>query len=495
MQRRGATRPEGDLATSNFVARFADYSMLARIAKLGACDVWLVEQVIPGRPPECFTLYTLGAEARGSRSLADALMTSGRCAMELEHASIARTKEVLSTEGGIGILEVSVRGRTLASIIAQMQRCNNSIPLWFSLHVARRVCDALKYVSDRLECQSSQTPLHHFALGTASVSVAESGAVMVTGFGAGGLDLAINAQFGDDPLSALRPLATVSSPSLVDAATLDVLAVAGILYDLLTLGANEPSLAARRKGSVAEPWTFVPPSQHSPWIPAAIDAILCRALALECGDRFRSLGQFEQVLGAYLEEHWGRIEDAALAVFVNLLGRSEFGEEGSNDSDSVYRALRGDSQCSPETSRLSLVPNTLRFEEPCPVTRRADALRHFDSEAQGALSSLSAPSRERVTEARVAPSTPRGVAPAHDWAAAVASCTGGEVDSPGRRAAATESATGGVHALFDRGLDCLRSGDLAGADEAWSKVLLLDPAHRAAAANLKRLRLGRVKPK
>lgn len=489
------------MAALNFAARFGEYAMLARVANLGVCEVWLVERTTPPNNARCFALYTLGSGSGASPVTAKALLDNGRRAMGFSHPNIARIQDILSIDGAAAVVEESVQGRRLASIIEQIQKCRNAIPLWFSLHVVRRVCEAVEYVKTQIDADGSSESLGLESICAAQIAISEQGCVRIHGLAAGALDVWCATHAAQNHSSAPR-LRLHAAPSSGEPPNAGLLGVAGVLYDLLTSGAEQPSDDPHDSAS-AEPFAFVPPSHYAPWVPAAVDEIVRRALDRLCGDRFPDMRRFREALEAYLAERWGGVKDEDLAVFVNLLGRAEF----------EYRELS-------------------RSDDGCPVTRRADAFGRVAASApptldsgnstRGDTSARQTPSGsepDRHASMRPKPGISRSSSATHDWAAAVANNSrllddgsdDNEGVTPTARAAFEHRTAHGsgeaaktrtveqnqieptrdVAAMFDAGLDCLRLGDLAGAEAAWREVLAVDPLHRAAAANLKRLQKRR----
>jgi hypothetical protein len=101
----------------------------------------------------------------------------------------------------------------------------------------------------------------------------------------------------------------------------DVYGLGAVLYELLTGLPCRPAAAPDQTGRQARLGSLVPPQRLNPRVPRALERICCKALAAEPAGRYRSAGEMERALRAYLAwpRRWRRLGAAAALLLVGLL--------------------------------------------------------------------------------------------------------------------------------------------------------------------------------
>ena len=293
------------MATPVVVARFGRYAMQHRIGAVGACELWRVEAADPEDAQRCSVLYKLKAEHVRDRQFVEMFVADGRRAMRLRHPNISKTEEVLIDRNDVGVVSEFVDGVTVRSIVEQVRRCKNSVPVWFALHVTRAVCDALGYAHALKDEAGYPDPSHHQAFC--------SDRVVITGVGS-----ALSRQISSLQVGrALRESGEVvlerSSPR--SCAKADITGVARVLYELLTLVTLPKSLP---NGQLP----FVPPSHHAPWVQRGVGDMIERALASESVNAFTQMSQFAEAIEEHLAERRQSVQSEHIAAFIQVLARS-----------------------------------------------------------------------------------------------------------------------------------------------------------------------------
>jgi serine/threonine-protein kinase len=395
----------------------------------------------------------------------------------------------------IGIVTDPLAGITLRQLIELVTSCRNTIPVWFALHVAKRVCDALHCSHSSRDEAGTPTPIYHMRLGLGHVAITDSGRVILHGCGlAQSTARSRNSELNLDMHFA----------SMGDTAT-DIASAAKLLYQLLTLVELDEALPASATLRKLMESSLAPASIYAPWVPRDVDSVLRRALAAKDRERFEDVAKFGDALEACLSKDHRNVGDDQLAAFVQVLRFSSAPPPPKPPSRPASSSPSRLTLLQPTALTAPKLPGAEELEWETDLAQENSPISgfHFATTKQGsarANANTAVPSTPRaelleqdvkwVTDADFVeeePTRPQSVPP----------------EPPSNRTPTdtkTQPMTARTHgdtfgntatSFFDLGLDCLRNGDLDGAELAWSRALLLDPNLRSATTNLNLLRKRR----
>lgn len=207
--------------------------------------------------------------------LVDAFVQEARLGSQLAHPHVARTLAYGKLDGTYFAANELVRGPTLAEVVRQSRSAAGAIPPGVVVELIAQLCDAL----DHLHTSSPRVVL--CGLAPAAVMVSSTGRAKLIDLGIAGM--------------AARRRAGVS--------------VADPRGDLFALGAIAYELLTGRAVTVVGPEPAPPPSRWAR-VPAALDAIVLRALAADPAERWSSAVELGAALGEVAQGLGGRLRMA-----------------------------------------------------------------------------------------------------------------------------------------------------------------------------------------
>lgn len=305
------------MAILNTVAQFGRYMLRSRIADASACEVWIaeVDGADPGAQPIIFK--KLRSNLAQIPSTRECFLQRARDAALLEHDCIARVLDVVTLRAECGLAMEYVDGKSLRQLIRAVGGASNALPVWFAVHVARRICQALECAHEFRDAKGVAHPIFHGTLNPENVFLTFSGCVKVTDFGTNRLSLL--ASVGADQSSTLQS-GIRHNAAIPDPVGTDLDGVGHILYELLT-GICPPT----DDGSST---VFLPPSHYAPWVNVEVDQLLSRMLSPENQERLRKAVDVRKALDEYLSSRRHDVTARHIAGLVSLLFSEECRESG-----------------------------------------------------------------------------------------------------------------------------------------------------------------------
>lgn len=206
-----------------------------------------------------------------------------RLAGSLTHQNILQVYDIGTVEGRLYYVMQFVPGRTLGDIVR-----DGPMPWATTVRIVRELCDALDHAHAK--------GILHRDVKPENVLLGDDGAVRLFDFGLARLK---DAGFGKHSMVVGTPSHMAPEQIRGDAVDhhTDIYGVGVVAYELLTgrlpfMDGN--MLLAHTTEPVPDPRTFRPD------LPAAVTAVLTRALAKHPGDRFSSCGALATALGSAL---------------------------------------------------------------------------------------------------------------------------------------------------------------------------------------------------
>jgi eukaryotic-like serine/threonine-protein kinase len=310
------------VAILNTVAQFGRYILRTRLAAAGACEVWLAEidGTEHGTAPVVFK--KLRTELAQSAAVLESFTQRARRAMHLDHDCIGRVLDVVVDRSACGYAAEFIDGITLRQLVSAVGSAGNALPVWFAIHVTRRICQALEHAHEGVGDQGQPHRILHEHLCPENVFLTFAGQVKVTDFGLSQKSLL--------PGGSSVPQDTMRTPASSDweepqTETLvsfrqDLDGIGRVLYELLTGIAPTPS----------EPPVnvFLPPSHHAPWVKVEVDQLLSRMLVPTDPKRFQTAGEIRHALDEYLSSRRHEVTATHVAGLVSVLFSPECHESG-----------------------------------------------------------------------------------------------------------------------------------------------------------------------
>lgn len=244
---------------------FADRYQL--YALVGAGQSGVVYRALDRRHGEVVALKLLGPDALGDTGHANHVRELLRAGARVQHANVARIRDVGQLDGVIYVASEYVRGISLKDALSRTGR----IPLYAALRVARQICAGLGAIH---------------AAGTAHGALHPSNIVLAPGVDTKLLDLGLVVRppgfDHGDPTRPLRADPTYLSPQQIVGQLPnrqdDVYALGVILTEVFTAGLPQPNGSSAELCVARVEREATPPSRLWTEIPAPIEALLLQCL-------------------------------------------------------------------------------------------------------------------------------------------------------------------------------------------------------------------------
>jgi eukaryotic-like serine/threonine-protein kinase len=258
------------------------YRLEASIGSGGMAEVFRAFDTTLDRP---VAVKILAPQYATDPGFVDRFRREAQAAARLNHPNVVGVYDSGSDDGTHYIVMEYIEGRTLADFLAKGGRLEPTKAVEITMHIA-----------DALEAAHAQGVIHR-DIKTGNVMVTRSGVVKVMDFG-----IARIAEGADNVTQTAAVLGTASylSPEQaqgrpVDARS-DLYSLGVVLYEMLT---GEPPFTGDTAMAVAYRHvheTPPPPSSKNMDVPAALDAVVMRALAKNPANRYATAREFHDDL-------------------------------------------------------------------------------------------------------------------------------------------------------------------------------------------------------
>jgi serine/threonine-protein kinase len=271
----------------------------------------LVDRVAVGGMAEIFAAVRLGDAAvrpyavkrilptlAEDEELVRMFLDEARLVVQLDHPGVVPVHELGRQGAGYYIAMDYVAGLDLRALVDHARRRQTRLPVPLAAQVAWRVADALDHAHRRRDAAGAELRVVHRDVSPANVLVGFDGGVRLLDFGIA------QAAFRAGPDRAvLRGKFGYMSPEMVRGLPVDrrsdVFALGVVLHETLTgerLFTGPSELAVMERVRAAE---VRPPSVRNAEVPAALDAVVLRALAREPEARFAWASELRDALAPF----------------------------------------------------------------------------------------------------------------------------------------------------------------------------------------------------
>ncbi len=263
------------------------YQLVRQIARGGTAQVYMARDLLLDRP---IALKVLFPELSTDSSFVGRFRREAQAAANLSHPNIVPVFDWGESERTYYIVMEYVDGQPLSSII------RDQAPLEFQLaaSIAADISKALSY--------AHRHGVVHRDVKPGNVLITSDGQVKVTDFG---IARAVGTDDNVTQTGLVMGTATYFSPEQAQGLGVDgrsdVYALGVVLYEMVTgrppFSADTPVAIAYKHVSEAA----VAPREVEPRVPAALEAIIMRAMAKQPGERYPTAEDFHSDLQRYLQ--------------------------------------------------------------------------------------------------------------------------------------------------------------------------------------------------
>ncbi len=278
--------------------RFGPFLLVDRVAVGGMAEVFsAVRPDEPARRP--YAVKRMLPTLAEDEALVRMFLDEARLQVQLDHPGIVPVHALGRIDSGYYMVMDYVAGRDLRALLDRTRAAGGRLPVRLAVQIAWRVADTLDHVHRRRDASGTELRIVHRDVSPANVLLGFDGVVRIIDFGVA--QAALRRGPGRD---VLRGKFGYMSPEMVRGLPVDrrsdVFALGVVLHETLTqerLFTGPSELAVMEKVRACD---VHPPSARNPAVPAALDAVVRRALAREPEDRFAWASELRDALLPFL---------------------------------------------------------------------------------------------------------------------------------------------------------------------------------------------------
>jgi serine/threonine protein kinase len=309
--------------------RFGRYELVSRLGRGGMAETWRARLLGAAGVTKPVLIKCVLPEYSNDQAFTSMFVSEARISATLSHGNIAQVYDFGRLDGEYFLAMEFVDGQPLHRIIKRAPRFELScIPPPLAAFIGIEMCRGLHYAHSRTDDSGKSLGIVHRDISPDNVIISYEGQVKIVDFGiAKARELR---GFNTEP-GVVKGKFLFFSPEQahgeeVDART-DVWATGVVLYEMLcgrlpVEGQAHVALPKLIKGE------FPRPGVLNPDLPAELNAIVMKALAVNPDERFESCHAFGDALAGFLYSAAPRFSAMSLAHFVQELFREDLTAEG-----------------------------------------------------------------------------------------------------------------------------------------------------------------------
>jgi serine/threonine-protein kinase len=232
------------------------------------------------------------------RSFIELFLDEGRLAAKLSHPNIAQTFELGEVDGRYFMAIEYVPGQSLAAIDARARQLSRPVPMPCAMRILTQACEGLDYAHALSDADGRALNVVHRDVSPSNVMVTWHGSVRLLDFG---IARAATQLHKTQPGTTRGKLGFMS-PEQVRAGNVDrrsdIYGLGALLY-LLVTGTKPFSQVAKDRVAAFNAVIhghFPKPRDVRPDLPAPLEAIILKAMALDPAQRFQTAGELLEEL-------------------------------------------------------------------------------------------------------------------------------------------------------------------------------------------------------
>jgi eukaryotic-like serine/threonine-protein kinase len=238
----------------------------------------------------------------------------GELTRRLRHPAIVTVYETGVSAGAPFIVMEYVDGRNLRQILAQCAARGILLPIDFAAYLAHVIAQALDCAHTACDDDGRPLGLVHCDVSPSNVFVSRLGEVKLGDFGVA--RTVAEGGAGQAALGKVRYLAPEQIRAQVVTAAADLFALGAVLFEMLTNQPAFPGVEAEEVGRRVLQGGTQGPKDLRPEVPAALDAIALKSLAVDPAERFASAAE----VAAEIEAHYDPAIGTPLAIAAVVRG-------------------------------------------------------------------------------------------------------------------------------------------------------------------------------
>jgi serine/threonine-protein kinase len=285
------------------VERYGRYCLIERIGRGGMAEVFrAVAEGVEGFR-RVFVIKRLRPEKSASVELTRMFVDEARLSALLHHPNIVQVYDFGQINGTYFLAMEYLRGKDLAAVMKALRAVKSAVQPSIAAHIAHQVATGLHYAHTLSRMDGRKLSVVHRDVTPSNIMLQRTGAVKVLDFGiAQATNFARQVETGGGRVKGKLAYLSPEQVRLEELdARSDVFALGVVLWEMLTgqrlFSAENEVLTMRAVLGLP----IAAPSSKRPMVPAALDAIVARALARDRNKRYASAGDLADDLERFLQ--------------------------------------------------------------------------------------------------------------------------------------------------------------------------------------------------
>ncbi len=328
--------------------RLGSYEVLGSLAMGGMAELFLARKQGQGGFEKVVALKRILPHLAENAEFVQMFLDEARIVAQLDHPNVAQVYDIGEAEGSYFFTMEYVAGQDLRHVI-RAARSAGGLPLEQALFVVHEVAAGLHHAHEKLGSDGERLGIVHRDVSPANVLLTYEGAVKIVDFGVA----KARTQSRETQAGTLKGKVAYMSPEQcmgegVDARS-DVFALGVVLYEL-TVGAR-PYVARTDYELIMQvaAGNLPAPSTRRPGYPAALEAVVMKALARDREARWSSAEELGLAVAEVAEQLGLRLSAVGMRRFMRTL----FGDAARGTPAPGTRALAGGTGMVPAATRSS----------------------------------------------------------------------------------------------------------------------------------------------
>ncbi|MEJ7729737.1 MAG: serine/threonine-protein kinase [Polyangiaceae bacterium] len=309
--------------------QFGKYTLLRKLAAGGMAELFLALHRSVAGFEKLIVIKRILPSMNSDQGFIDMLLHEARIAATLSHPNIVQIFDVGQIEGKYFIAMEHIHGEDIRSIVRAMKKKSvNEFPLEHTLSIVLGVCAGLAYAHDKRDLDGKSLDIVHRDISPQNIVITFTGDVKIVDFGIA----KSGSQQGEDTKDGqLKGKVPYMSPEQAAGEQIDwrsdIFAAGVMLFELTTGKRLFKGASEYETLKLICDKEYPRPSQVRPGYPAALEAVVMKALSKSRDERYQSAREMQGDLEAFVREERIACSQVSLTKWMSSLFEEKLAQQ------------------------------------------------------------------------------------------------------------------------------------------------------------------------